>query len=507
MEAYPSAVKVRDDKKGRLPLHIACIHTASAQVLKILLERHEESLRTTDKADGRLPLHFACMYGSPFEISLLVGAEQRALVFKDSNGKTPMDLAQESENPHREAILKRLEDRTRVVTSAMIQRRKQQQQDSPSEQRRSLRKSASMRKSTSHSPMPGGFVDSEEPTKFGPSSKRRSISGASSSYDKKKNRAQSSSKSVSTDQRRQKYRARSHTMDDSDIGKKSKSSKKKRHHRASTKNEEWRTTMPAKPVPPTEDIDMTPKLKNGRAGLMSSFKAESSDGSRHDRRKRKSKEPNQLAMFLQATTLDSSSDEEGDYDLRSVGAKSLPALMHSSTLSKPPRRHGEEEGKRRLAKSYMFDTDSSDDLDQDVGSDSFKAFHLSDDRLDTASSGSGRKGHGSGHEGDERIQELDVRRTALSQECQSIHATIAKKEDDAQQSRETIAELQQKIAEYQERLRREQAALTLSETGIQLQKETMAVHEIKIKAVDSEKASLARERLEAESLKNGASSD
>jgi hypothetical protein len=112
INGYPDAVKSREETWGRLPLHLACIHTASAQVLRLLVETYEESLRITDKIYGRLPLHFACLYGSPFEIALLVSAEQRALVFKDVNGKTPKDLAEESNNPHREAILKRLEDRT-----------------------------------------------------------------------------------------------------------------------------------------------------------------------------------------------------------------------------------------------------------------------------------------------------------------------------------------------------------------------------------------------------------
>jgi hypothetical protein len=85
---------------------------------------------------GRLPLHFACLYGSPFEISLLVSAEQRALVFKDANGKTPKNLAEDSScNSHREALVRRLEDRTRVVTVAMLMMRRKQQSESPQDQR------------------------------------------------------------------------------------------------------------------------------------------------------------------------------------------------------------------------------------------------------------------------------------------------------------------------------------------------------------------------------------
>ena len=98
---------------------------------------------------GRLPLHFACLYGSPFEISLLVSAEQRALVLKDANGKTPKNLAEDSScNSLREALVRRLEDRTRVVTVAMLMMRRKQQSKSPQDQ---LKRKVTSRKATSRS--------------------------------------------------------------------------------------------------------------------------------------------------------------------------------------------------------------------------------------------------------------------------------------------------------------------------------------------------------------------
>lgn len=105
-------------------MHIACICACSAQVLKLLLVTFPESARLPDKVKGRLPVHYTCLYGSPFEIAILVEAEERALVYKDSSGKTPLDLAQFSENPHREAILRRLSDKTLRITESIRRRRR-----------------------------------------------------------------------------------------------------------------------------------------------------------------------------------------------------------------------------------------------------------------------------------------------------------------------------------------------------------------------------------------------
>ena len=47
LKACPVAVKSREERWGRLPLHIACISKASTQVLQVLVEAHEESLRVS----------------------------------------------------------------------------------------------------------------------------------------------------------------------------------------------------------------------------------------------------------------------------------------------------------------------------------------------------------------------------------------------------------------------------------------------------------------------------
>jgi hypothetical protein len=124
INAFPDAVRSTDETWGRLPLHIACICACSAQVLKLLLAGFPDSARLPDKVKGRLPVHYTCLYGSPFEIAILVDAEERALVYKDLSGKTPLELAQYSENPHREAILRRLSDKTVRITESLRRRRR-----------------------------------------------------------------------------------------------------------------------------------------------------------------------------------------------------------------------------------------------------------------------------------------------------------------------------------------------------------------------------------------------
>mmetsp|Transcript_26532 Transcript_26532/g.40157 ORF Transcript_26532/g.40157 Transcript_26532/m.40157 type:complete len:531 (-) Transcript_26532:575-2167(-) len=123
LQAYLNAVKIREKTWGRLPIHIACRCQASVDVLKVLIAAHQESLRITDKVWSRLPLHYSCEFASPDEITTVLNAESRALVFKDAEGKTPMDLALSSNHPQKDVIIKDLEERTLKVADAIIQGR------------------------------------------------------------------------------------------------------------------------------------------------------------------------------------------------------------------------------------------------------------------------------------------------------------------------------------------------------------------------------------------------
>ena len=493
INGYPDAVKSREETWGRLPLHLACIYTASAQVHRLLVETYEESLRITDKIYGRLPLHFACLYGSPFEIALLVSAEQRALVFKDVNGKTPKDLAEESNNPHREAILKRLEDRTKIVTEAMIQRRKsyteyshEQPTKKSSMRRRGLIPMEDiqiMNEKRRAKSMGLGVIGDDETVR-----KSNLLRTKSSGISEKKISSRSA-KGPLADLDRMDKRTKTHTKDDLDIGKKSVS-KPSRRKRVGSKtssirheNEQQQSDSSSAQNVAGEDNDVekTPKSKNTR-GLSSTLMRRASCSEiyaeKPDGKKKPTKQTDRLAMFLQSQSIDSSGDEY-ETDHKSMGARSLPAHMHS-TFSNPL----ETAEKKRIAKTFMFEDsdDAVDDVDVDVSPTAAKGTVVS---METESS---RQEKSELVAAEERLRNLDIRREALSQECEAIYDTVAKKEDAAERCREVINQVKRQMIELQERLEKEQMALSLYETGIQLQKETLAVHEIKIRAVDSEKS-------------------
>ena len=502
IEGYPDAVKSREDKGGRLPLHIACIHSASAQVLRLLTERYEESLRITDKVHGRLPLHFACLYGSPFEISLLVGAEQRALVFKDANGKTPKDLAVESCNPHREAIVMRLEERTRVVTEAMILRRQQQ---SESAQDQLKRKVTSRRSSKTAVIIPLediqavqqanrrakslglGNMASDVTVRKDNTARTKSTGLEEGNHTEKNRRSSLCSKtSGMAKMERVKASSGSHAIDDSNIDKESKSSKRNRvGNKASTSRQKFERR--------TSDPAISRHVKNGSTAMSNLQKklqsAESSelDYDDLDRSRKSGRRMDKLSMFLRSHEADST-DDERESEHKSVGAQSLPALLHTSRASHKPLQRAEN---RRIARTFMFD--DSDDGMEFLPSSKGTASNAESDSLEEKSQLAAMN---------KRLRNLDIRREALTQECEAICVTIAKKEDAALRSRKVVSDIRSQLLELQESLEREQNALSLAETGLQLQIETLAVHEIKIRTVDSEKALVLAEMARLESTGN-----
>jgi hypothetical protein len=510
LDGYFDAIKSRDETSGRLPLHIACIFTASAQVLRMLAESYEEALRITDKIFGRLPLHFACLYGSPFEISLLVNSEQRALIFKDSSGKTPKDLAEESSNPHREAILKRLEDRTRFVTEAMIQRRKQQvesmqqhkEEAKAQEQQHSKKKNSNRRTSKASS-----LMTLEEIRNMNKEARRAKSTGLSdmsaevtirksnsrSKLDVQDEKGSESGTKTDTNQtftkthllmmRHSKMR-RSFTVDDSVIAKSNKASRRMRIGQKTTSEQ-------SKVSRRTSDTNLFQSRSANSNGKIDTNRNDKTDFQRRpsapfskkpDSDSSGSNGMDRLSSFLRENEL-SSSDDDHDYDHKSMGAKSLPVQMHASTTY---HKSIFTEEKKRIVKAYMFESSNEGSMDLDdvekspessKSQESISPDNNIEDNVQTELASL-----------DSQLKSLDIRKEALTQECEAIYDTISKKEDSAQQSRIVISSLKRQIMELQERLEREQTLLSLSETGIQLQKETLAVHEIKIRAVRSEKA-------------------
>jgi hypothetical protein len=124
LAAYPESVKVTDERWGRLPIHMALLSNANAQILKLLVVSLPTSVQIAEKKDGRVPLHLACLFGSPYEVSLLLTAHEYSIDARDRYGKTPLELAFESTNCHREAIIARLQTKKSKNNSSTTQRSK-----------------------------------------------------------------------------------------------------------------------------------------------------------------------------------------------------------------------------------------------------------------------------------------------------------------------------------------------------------------------------------------------
>lgn len=66
--AYPIGMKTREESHGRLPIHIACINSASLKVIKFLLRHHVEGAAVKD-VHGKIPLHYASSAGAPRDVT------------------------------------------------------------------------------------------------------------------------------------------------------------------------------------------------------------------------------------------------------------------------------------------------------------------------------------------------------------------------------------------------------------------------------------------------------
>jgi len=56
-ECYPESLTIPANPKGRLPLHLACIHGKSS-IIPLLLEHNPQAVRQRDN-QNRLPIHYA----------------------------------------------------------------------------------------------------------------------------------------------------------------------------------------------------------------------------------------------------------------------------------------------------------------------------------------------------------------------------------------------------------------------------------------------------------------
>ena len=92
--AFPEAIGQEQDSKIGLPLHYACLHQASFDVVSYLVEKYSEAARVTN-AEHQTPLHQACRSKNVQldVVELLLKHYPTAAQLKDLSGYTPLHLA------------------------------------------------------------------------------------------------------------------------------------------------------------------------------------------------------------------------------------------------------------------------------------------------------------------------------------------------------------------------------------------------------------------------------
>ena len=97
LRAYPEAAGIRDDQ-GMHPLHYACGNRASHGVIRHLLEAFPRAARLVDP-NGMLPLHYLASWGQSERgiVDMLVEAYGEAIMARDKDGATPLELAKEGQ--------------------------------------------------------------------------------------------------------------------------------------------------------------------------------------------------------------------------------------------------------------------------------------------------------------------------------------------------------------------------------------------------------------------------
>jgi hypothetical protein len=110
VSAFPTAVQIPDDQNGRMPLHWACLSSAPAPILRKLVDMYPTACKVLDKSHGRLPVHYLAIHAHSLQqLAIVLEVEQRGVISKDKQSKTPLDLAQESSNPLRLQILSEMQ--------------------------------------------------------------------------------------------------------------------------------------------------------------------------------------------------------------------------------------------------------------------------------------------------------------------------------------------------------------------------------------------------------------
>jgi len=96
----PEVLKMEVQDLSWLPIHIACMHGASFEVIQALANGYPESVKATSYFDKDLPLHSACVHGASFEvIKALVNGYPESVKDTKTNGWLPLHCACRGEAP------------------------------------------------------------------------------------------------------------------------------------------------------------------------------------------------------------------------------------------------------------------------------------------------------------------------------------------------------------------------------------------------------------------------
>jgi Ankyrin repeats (3 copies) len=105
LKAYPDGAKCVDDQ-GMYALHYACGNQAHRDVIRMVLVAYPEAASMQDP-NGMLPLHYLACWG-PSEVGIVdvvLTANRRAILARDSDGNTPLDLAMEGDYDERDQVI------------------------------------------------------------------------------------------------------------------------------------------------------------------------------------------------------------------------------------------------------------------------------------------------------------------------------------------------------------------------------------------------------------------
>lgn len=87
----PASLLQKEQRAGRLPVHIAVVKDAFPEVVRYLCQARPQALQYRDQ-EGNLPLHYAAMHGCPLVLRYLLEAYPEACSKANTRDRFPMHL-------------------------------------------------------------------------------------------------------------------------------------------------------------------------------------------------------------------------------------------------------------------------------------------------------------------------------------------------------------------------------------------------------------------------------